>query len=184
MGVLDDKQDEKTVGASTATSSQKTTPTPTDMSQQVTGYARSLFEDTQAKWNDDRMGNTDQMETRYHDKDSVLKVANGLCYDIFFRADDIFRPDFDEIPEFYAPVLEEPKKEGALKGDKLITKPLDSKTRERTYILNPDEVEQEKKKPESRPSRGGSSRSSKRRRPRNNNRRRGAQGRSGGPAKK
>jgi hypothetical protein len=188
MGVLEDKQNGSTASASTDSSDAgktKNAPTPTDMSQHKTGYERSLFGDTQPKWNDDRMGTADQMETRYHDKEMVLKVANGLCYDIFFRADDVYRPDFDEIPEFHDPVLEEPKTEHQKKMDrkvgKLINKPLDSKVRERTYILNPDEVEQEKKKPASRPGRGGSGRGSGRRRNsnRNSNRRRGSQGRRG-----
>jgi hypothetical protein len=188
MGVLENKQDEKTVTTDSSTLTTKTA-TPTDMSQQKTGYERPLFQDTQAKWNDDRMGNTDQMETRFHDKEMVLKVANGLCYDIFFRADDVYRPDFDEIPEFYDPVLEEPQTEAqkkiARKTGKLINKPLDSKSRARTYILNPDEVEPEKKKPTPRPGRGGGrgrgrgrggSGSSNRRRSRNRNNRGRTQG--------
>lgn len=176
MGVLDDKQDQQKA-ADNSTSSATKTPTPTDMSQQKTGYERPLFEDTQPKWNDDRMS-TERVETRYHDKEMVLKVANGLCYDIFFRADDVYRPDFDEIPEFYEKVIEEPKTDRQKKMDKktgkLINKPLDSKVRERTYILNPDEAEEEKKPSRRRPSgRRGSGR-----RRRNSNRRRGGQGRS------
>ncbi len=184
MGVLDKDQTGNTTAVVTSDEPSKA-PTPTDMSQQKTGYERPLFEDSQPKWNDDRMTNNDQMETRYHDKDMVLKVANGLCYDIFFRADDVYRPDFDEIPEFYDKVIEEPKTEAQKtldkKTGKLITKPLDSKVKERTYILNPDEVEPESKKPASRPSRSGSRRSSSRRRNsnRNSNRRRGSQGRRG-----
>lgn len=170
MGVLDNNQNGSGGDDTKASASATKTPTPTDISQQKTGYERPLFEDTKPKWNDDRMS-TESVETRYHDKEMVLKVANGLCYDIFFRADDVYRPDFDEIPDFAAPVLEEEAKSSTEKVDGS-TKPLDSKTKQRTYILNPDEVEEEKKP------RKSSSRGSRRRRPRNSSRRRGPSNRS------
>lgn len=105
-----------------------------------TGYERSLFEDTKPKWSDDRIGG-EKMEVRYHDKEMVLKVANGLCYDIFFRADDVYRPDFEEIPNFYEPVPEEEHKPGVQKKGEQ-KKPLDSQNKNRTYLLSPDEKEE------------------------------------------
>ncbi|MGE3278325.1 MAG: hypothetical protein AB7J40_00745 [Candidatus Altimarinota bacterium] len=106
--------------------------TPTD--QLSSGYAEPLFQENKPKWTDERLvgGSVEKTDVRYHDKEKTLKITNGLCTDIFFRAEDIEREDFQEIPDFA-----EPQPEYSLSGKKVEhKKPLDSKHKKRTYILS------------------------------------------------
>jgi len=99
-----------------------------------TGYSEPLFQENKPKWTDERMvgGSVEKTDVRYHDKEKTLKITNGLCADIFFRADDIEREDFKEIPDFA-----EPQPEYTLDGKKVEhKKPLDSKYKKRTYTLS------------------------------------------------
>ena len=143
MSVLQDESAKKEQSAATGVSSK----------ERSKGYETPLFEDLPPKWSDDRImgGGTEKMETRYHDRDMVLKVTNGLCYDIFFRAEDVFRPDFDEIPNFW----DEPSESQSLDRSKKpeLNKPLDSRHRQRTYLLDPNKPEEEKPKRKSSPKR-------------------------------
>lgn len=113
-----------------------------------TGYSDPLFMEVKPKWTDERLATGDKMATRYHDRDRTLKIVNGLCVDIFFRANDIEREDFNEIPDFAEPV----------ENYKLVPtkpvdyrKPLDSPFRKRTYTLSKELPPP----PPRRPSRGG-----------------------------
>lgn len=100
-----------------------------------TGYAEPLFRDAKPKWTDERLagGSGEKTSIRYHDKDNVLKITNGLCADIFFRAEDIQREDFKDIPDCAAPVEEKPRPTGPID----YRKPLDSRSKKRTYTLAP-----------------------------------------------
>jgi len=126
------------------------------------GYADPLFLEAKPKWTDERLVTGDKMATRYHDQERTLKIVNGLCVDIFFRADDIERDDFTEIPDFATPV-----ENYRLVPSKPVDyrKPLDSSYRKRTYTLS-REI-QAPTKPPARPgrerSRGGRGRMRRRR---------------------
>ncbi|MDP3976136.1 MAG: hypothetical protein Q8P95_04435 [bacterium] len=115
------------------------------------GYATPLFEERKAVWNDDRLFANDATETRYHDKEKCLKIVNGLCHDIFFRAKDIEKESFQNIPDFSAPVPPalkpvlrperstknkrgKRKKAGTKKTNFTTDKPLDSRKKRRTYV--------------------------------------------------
>jgi len=111
----------------------------TQAQKQQTGYARALFEKQRDRWSDDRILAGDKMDIRYHNKEKALKIVNGLCHDIFFRAEDMESDSFEDIPDFSESVPED--KLIKPKGKKELKKPLDSKFRERTYILNPNESE-------------------------------------------
>lgn len=101
----------------------------------TTGYAEPLFKEAKPKWTDERLigGSVEKTSVRYHDKENVLKITNGLCADIFFRADDTQREDFKDIPDCADPVEQKPRPTGPID----YRKPLDSKSKKRTYTLAP-----------------------------------------------
>lgn len=113
-----------------------------------TGYSDPLFLEVKPKWTDERLVTGDKMATRYHDRDRTLKIVNGLCVDIFFRANDIEHEFFNEIPDFSEPV-----ENYELVAGKPVDyrKPLDSPFRKRTYTLSKELPPP----PPRRPSRGG-----------------------------
>ena len=123
---------------------------------QQTGYAEPLFDADKLRGNDDFAA--DSSPSRYHDKQQVLDVAKGLCHDIFFRAQDVNDPDFEKIPDFDVPM--DPVD---VSGKRDLHKPLDSKNRNRTYALSPDEKTDEGRSLKS-PGRSSGSRSGNKRR--------------------
>jgi len=145
MGILnDDKRDAKSL--------QTTQPTQVTQpkEKQKLAYATPLFEEHKPLWTDDRMmgGTGEKTESRVHDRENTLNVLNGLCHDIFFRAEDVNRDDFKDIPDAAIPVEEKAKKEGSQTAEH--KKPLDSKHQNRTYILNDQEEEKPARKPRTR----------------------------------
>lgn len=143
-----------------------TTTKETTEEQAMTGYARPLFEQQKRRFFDDSdaggsMG--DRLDIRYHDKENCLKVLNGLCYDIFFRADDVNAEWYKEVPDCLEAAEETEKKPS---GPIDYRKPLDSRFRKRMPLLEPTEEKEEKpKKPQK-------SRSKWKRKPNNNSRNR------------
>lgn len=107
--------------------------TPQDLLE--TGYSEPLFRDAKPKWTDERLvgGSVEKTSVRYHDKNNVLKITNGLCADIFFRAEDVQREDFKDIPDCADPVEGRPRPAGPID----YRKPLDSRSKKRTYTLAP-----------------------------------------------
>ena len=76
-------------------------------------------------------GSLEKAESRYHDRDNTLKILNGLCFDLFFRAEDIHQPWFSDVPDcsIAAANSEIPKKPVDYR------KPLDSPFKKRTYVI-------------------------------------------------
>lgn len=102
--------------------------------QTSNGYAEPLFQENKPKWTDERLvgGSVEKTDVRYHDRKKTLEIVKGLCHDIFFRAGDVEKENFKEIPDF-----ETPNPEYSLAGKKIEhKKPLDSKVKKRTYILS------------------------------------------------
>jgi hypothetical protein len=98
------------------------------------GYAEPLFQENKPKWTDERLigGSVEKTDVRYHDRERTLKIVKGLCQDIFFRAGDVERENFKDLPEF-----EEQDPNYSLAGKKIEhKKPLDSKYKKRTYTLS------------------------------------------------
>ena len=108
--------------------------TPSEKKEISHGYAEPLFADNKPKWTDERLigGSVEKTSVRYHNKENVLKITNGLCTDIFFRAADIQREDFKDIPDCAAPAEQKPRPTGPVD----YRKPLDSKSKKRTYIIS------------------------------------------------
>lgn len=104
------------------------------------GYHAPLFLGDKPRWNDDRFpgGVLDKAAKPHHGehehhKEKVLKILNGLCYDIFFRAENIENPEFSKIPDC-ARLMNVQKP--AIQRDKIdFRKPLDSSSKKRTYII-------------------------------------------------
>jgi hypothetical protein len=102
--------------------------------QQQNGYAEPLFQENKPKWTDERLvgGSVEKTDVRYHDREKTLKIVKGLCQDIFFRAGDVERESFKDLPEF-----EERDPNYSLEGKKIEhKKPLDSKYKKRTYTIS------------------------------------------------
>jgi|CXWL01.1.fsa_nt_gi hypothetical protein len=132
-----------------------------------TGYSDPLFLEVKPKWTDERLVTGDKMATRYHDRDRTLRIVNGLCVDIFFRANDIEHESFSEIPDFAKPV-ENYKLVATKPVD--YRKPLDSPYRKRTYTLSKEIPAQSKSSQRAHDSKNGPQRP-KGRRVRNRRRR-------------
>ncbi len=125
----------------------------TEKQELIAAYSEPLFVEVRPAYMEDFSGaspmKTTVNNTGYHDRVSTLKIAKGLCHDIFFRSGDENLKGYESIPEMDAPVEEAekalpPKKTGK-KVKKATPKPLDSwEGLNRTYILNPDEEEKKK----------------------------------------
>ena len=139
----------------------------------LTGYARPLFVVERSRYNDDRAGggNEEKLEVKEHDRKISDRILDALCFDIFCSADDLDQDKYKDVP--YCAEESEENLTKTLPRDQVGNKPLDSKHRKRTYILDttPEpKIEKPRRgrgsrKPSSR-KRGNSRASGNRRRPR------------------
>ncbi len=128
----------------------------TEKEELLAAYSEPLFVDIRPAYMEDMSSSTMKTtanNTGYHDRVSTLKIARGLCHDIFFRAGDENLKSYESIPEMDATVEESEKALPAQKSGKKVKKatpkPLDSwEGLNRTYILNPDEEEKKNAAPE------------------------------------
>ena len=118
--------------------------------KKATGYARPLFTGSKPKFNDDRMigGSAEKKELNIPDENKAKKILDGLCQDIFFRAEDLER--VKDLPDCTAPVQVPPRP--ITRDEKITGKPLNSKNKDRTYSLSTkiDKPEERRRRPERR----------------------------------
>lgn len=115
--------------------------------QQATGYATALFLSDKPKWTDERLmgGAMDNIATRHHDRELTLKILNGLCCDLFFRAADIDHPDYSKIPDCVTPVVG--TRPILPRSSVDFRKPLDSSYKKRTYTIGTQLPAQQERNP-------------------------------------
>lgn len=110
------------------------------------GYSSPLFVDDKPRWTDDRLqgGSLDKISTKYHDKETTLRILNGLCSDPFFRAEEVNAPWYGKIPDCAAPAIGQAARGAATISPRRavpeLKKPLDSAYKKRTYVIGKEMV--------------------------------------------